>query len=157
MNIGTAIAKIRACGFQIHAEGDHIAVEPFDKLTAGQLGWLKANKPAILDHLRSTATVLEAGQPGNDLPAANDQGNPITVQVWTPVGDPVRVKARDQEHADFIKRMNPAPGMVRCCDCTHADIHAGIASCRAGVDSGLPIRGRWHSDRHPCESYQANA
>ena len=156
MNIGTAIAKIRACGFQIHAEGDHIAVEPFDKLTAGQLGWLKANKPEILDHLRSTATVLEAGQPGNDLPAANDSSQ-ITVQVWTPAGDPVRVRARDQEHAEWIQRMNPGPGMHRCADCQHATISAGIARCGAGVESGLPIRGRWYSDRHACDSYQATA
>lgn len=156
MNIATAIAKIRSCGFQIHAEGDHISVEPFDRLTAGQLGWLKANKPAILDHLRQPGRMID-DQGGNDIAPANDQSNPITVEVWTPAGDPVRVKASDQDHADFIKRMNPGPGMVRCADCAHADIHAGIASCRAGVESGLPIRGRWHSDRHPCESYQANA
>ena len=154
MNIAIAIAKIRSCGFQIHAEGDHISVEPFDRLTDGQLGWLKANKPAILDHLRSTATVLEAGQPGNDLPAANDQANPITVQVWTPAGDPVRVRARDQAHADFIRRMNPGPGMVRCADCQHADVRAGIASCRAGVESGLPIQGFWATDRHLCFEFQ---
>lgn len=150
MNIGTAISKIRSCGFEIHAEGDCIAVEPFDKLTAGQLGWLKANKPAILDQL------LIDDQGGNDIGPANDPGQ-ITAQAWTPAGDPARVKARDQEHAKFHNAMNPGQGMVRCCDCTHADIHAGIASCRAGAESGLPIRGRWYTDRHPCGSCKANA
>lgn len=151
MNIGTAIAKIRACGFQIHAEGDHISVEPFDRLTAGQLGWLRANKPAILDHL------LIDDQGGNDIAPANDQGNPITVEAFTPLGGRMLVRANSAEHAAWIQHMNPRPGMVRCCDCTHATITNGIASCGAGVESGLPIRGRWYSDRHACDSYQATA
>lgn len=46
---------------------------------------------------------------------------------------------------------------VRCADCRLATIANGIARCGAGVESGLPIRGRWYTDRHPCESYQANA
>ena len=152
MNIAIAIAKIRSCGFQIHAEGDHISVEPFDRLTAGQLGWLKANKPAILDHLRQPGRMID-DQGGHDLPASNDMAQPITVEVWTPAGDPVRVRARDQAHADFIKAMNPGPGMVRCCDCQHATITNGIARCQAGVESGLPIQGFWAAGRHPCAEF----
>ena len=39
---------------------------------------------------------------------------------------------------------------VRCVDCIHADIDAGIAQCRAGVKSGLPTRGYWYTDPHVC-------
>lgn len=46
---------------------------------------------------------------------------------------------------------------VRCADCRLATITNGIARCQAGVESGLPIRGRWYTDHHSCDSYQANA
>lgn len=42
---------------------------------------------------------------------------------------------------------------VRCCDCQRATITSGIAACGAGVDSGLPIAGYWHDDRHLCSAY----
>ena len=155
MDLSECLAKIEQAGFRIAIEGDSLTVAPASNLTDSQRRWIRDHKPEIIGHLRSTATVLEAGQPGNDLPAANDQANPITVQVWTPAGDPVRVRARDQAHADFIKAMNPAPGMVRCCDCQRATIANGIARCQAGVDSGLPIQGFWATDRHLCASYRA--
>jgi hypothetical protein len=44
--------------------------------------------------------------------------------------------------------------MRRCCDCRHAAIAEGIAACGADVDSGLPVGGFWHDDRHLCSSYQ---
>ena len=73
MSIATAIEKIRQAGFTIEAEGDSIAIEPFDELTDVQVGWLKSNKPDILTALRSEGAVLDANQAGNDIEPANDR------------------------------------------------------------------------------------
>lgn len=80
----------------------------------------------------------------------------IMVEAWTPAGTLMMVPAESAEHAAWIDRMNPPPipaPMVQCSDCQHAAITNGIASCAAGVESGLPIGGFWASDRHLCESY----
>jgi hypothetical protein len=72
MSIATAIEKIRQAGFVIEADGDHIAIEPFDELTVPQIAWLRGCKTDILNALRSEAAILDAGQSGNDIEAAND-------------------------------------------------------------------------------------
>lgn len=153
MDLSQCLAKIEQAGFRIAIEGDSLTVAPASNLTDSQRRWIRDHKPAILDHLRQPGRLIDADG-GHDLPASNDMAKPIMVEVWTPAGAPVRVKARDQAHANFIKAMNPAPGMVRCCDCQHADVQAGIASCRAGVESGLPIQGFWATDRHLCVEFQ---
>ena len=72
MSIAAAIEKIRQAGFTIEADGDYIAIEPFDELTVQQIEWLRGHKPDILDTLRSPGSVLETSQAGSDLQAAND-------------------------------------------------------------------------------------
>jgi hypothetical protein len=72
MSIATAIEKIRQAGFVIEADGDHIAIEPFDELTVQQIEWLRGCKPDILNALRSETAILDAGQSGNDIAPAND-------------------------------------------------------------------------------------
>jgi hypothetical protein len=73
MSIAAAIEKIRQAGFTIEADGDYIAIEPFDELSVQQVEWLRDHKPDILDTLRSPGSVLEASQAGSDLEAANDR------------------------------------------------------------------------------------
>ena len=146
------IDRIERCGLHLAADGPDIVVTPAGRLTDPQKQWIRRHKDELLEALRQPGRLID-DQGGHDLPASNDMAKPIMVEVWTPAGAPVRVKARDQEHAEFIKAMNPAPGMVRCCDCQHADVRAGIASCRAGVDSGLPIQGFWATDRHLCAEF----
>ena len=73
MSIAAAIEKIRQAGFTIVADGDYIAIEPFDELTVQQIEWLRVHKPDILDTLRSPGSVLETSQAGSDLQAANDR------------------------------------------------------------------------------------
>ncbi len=76
MTVATAIEKIRQSGFVIEAEGDRIAIDPFDALTAGQVAWLREHKSEILAELRAmraSDALLEAGQPGNDIQPANDR------------------------------------------------------------------------------------
>lgn len=156
MSIATAIQAIRDAGFKIEAEGDYIAIEPFDLLTDEQVDWLKAHKPDILEELRSPGAILDANQPGDDIEPANNP-KPITVEAWTPAGILMLVEASSVEHAQWIERMNPPPipaRAVRCCECAHARVTAGIARCAVGVESGLPIAGFWATDRHRCGEYQ---
>ena len=72
MSITAAIQKIRKAGFSIEADGDAIAIQPFDELTDVQVDWLKTNKPDILSALKSEGAILETNQAGNDVPPAND-------------------------------------------------------------------------------------
>lgn len=74
MTVATAIKKIRQSGFVIEAEGDNIAIDPFDALPDGQLTWLREHKHAVLDELRAmreTNALLEASQAGSDIQPAN--------------------------------------------------------------------------------------
>lgn len=72
-NITASIQKLRQAGFSIEADGDAIAIDPFDELTDAQVDWLKSHKPDILTALRSEGTILDAGQGGNDIEPANDR------------------------------------------------------------------------------------
>lgn len=78
MSIAETIQKIEAAGFHLVADGADLIVQPPGKLSEQQRGYLKAHKAEIIAALRSSETLLEAGQPGDDLPAANDR---ITVHV----------------------------------------------------------------------------
>lgn len=201
---------IKSAGFDLRVEAGRLVVSPFSKLTEGQLAWLRSHKAEILDTLRQTGRVMEAGQGGQDVPPANDpdQGR-ITVHVPSlrlangrAVACDLSVPANrlpDLEIALGIERQMPAalppelvhvalavcracgdgkahqaamledlrhypstqfPALiahfraklepVRCVDCAHAVIDAGIAECRAGVKSGLPTRGYWYTDAHVC-------
>ena len=46
-----------------------------------------------------------------------------------------------------------------CGACQHSrpTQHPAILDCAAGVLSGLPIAGRWHTDRHDCERFTVQA
>jgi hypothetical protein len=47
------------------------------------------------------------------------------------------------------------PTTICCGDCRHgtATDHQAILECGLGIPSGLPIRGRWATDRHRCEEF----
>ena len=50
---------------------------------------------------------------------------------------------------------DPAP-VITCGTCRHglsSDQHPAITHCAAGAASGLPIGGRWHTDRHHCPEF----
>lgn len=50
--------------------------------------------------------------------------------------------------------ITPAP-MICCGDCQHGipTDHPAILTCGLGITSGLPIIGRWSTDRHRCEQF----
>lgn len=108
MSIAAAIEKIRQAGFTIEADGNHIAIKPFDELTAQQIEWLRGCKPDILAALRSPGAILDGGQAGNDIEAANQE--PILARAYTPAGTMMMVEADSVEHAAWIRKMNPPPG-----------------------------------------------
>lgn len=45
--------------------------------------------------------------------------------------------------------------LISCGDCRHgiATVHPAIVTCGLGIPSGLPINGRWSTDRHGCEGF----
>jgi hypothetical protein len=79
MSIAEAIVKMHQAGFVMAANGDALSVSPANRLTDTQRQFIRENKPAILAALRSPGAVLDACQPGNDLPPANDDR--VTVHV----------------------------------------------------------------------------
>ena len=78
--------RIKQSGFSVEVEtvdnANALFIEPFDKLTAEQLAYLKANKQAIIDEL-------------------------LTTTVYTPNGQALTTLARNAEHKAFLIRMNP--------------------------------------------------
>lgn len=150
MNAHDIISTIEAAGFHLAADGEDILVTPPGQLSEEQRQYLRDHKPAILAALKTPGTEIHSGQGGHDIEPANHP-EPILATAYTPAGNMMMAEADSAEHAAWIERMNPR--MVRCCDCVHANVKAGIARCGAGVDSGLPIAGYWHDDRHLCSAY----
>ena len=68
---------------------------------------IERNQPRNL-HATEPQKTAQSEIPKNAFQVAQKNG-PILVQAWTPNGDMITVTARDQAHADFIRRMNPAP------------------------------------------------
>ena len=70
--------------------------------------------------------------------------------------------------ADHFRRQLPDPDenglraaapTICCGDCQHgtATDHPAILTCGLGIPSGLPIRGRWSTDRHGCGQFAARS
>jgi len=82
----SALQKIKNAGFDIDLQGDSFIVTPSSSLNNKQREFLKAHKAEIIKEL---------------------QTNDLTVVIFTPAGNALVVEARDKEHAEFLKRMNP--------------------------------------------------
>jgi hypothetical protein len=80
------LSSIKKAGFTVSLEtvdsANALYIAPYNRLTAEQLAFLKANKQAII----------------NDL---------LMTTVHTPNGQALTVLARDAEHKAFLLRMNP--------------------------------------------------
>lgn len=210
MNGAAYVEKIRSAGFDLRADGDRLLVSPVDQLSDGQRQFLRSHKAEILDTLRQSGRVMEAGQGGQDVPPANDpdqgrvtvhvpslrlaNGRAVACDLSVPANRlPELEKALGIQHQtpgtlppelvhvalaickaygdgdahqaamlEDLRHYPPAqfPALlehfraklapVRCVDCTYALIDAGIAQCRAGVESGLPIRGYFYTSPHVC-------
>ena len=114
------------------------------------------------------------------LLAGRMQKKPEPAEIWviafTPLGEPITVKARDAGHAEQIRRVNPAPdtqgardhptaeeptthaAMVRCCACLHAltTAHPVLVDCgrqQPAPGSCGPFRW-WGNDFHVCNEFE---
>ena len=133
------IRRIECAGFAVALTRGSLAVSPASGLNDKQREFIRSHRDELVAALRSSETLTDS-EGGHDLEPANDP--PITVECWTPLGHPVRVTADSPEHAEWIRQSNPRPPLtVRCTDCHHARIDGGIARCKAGVESGLPVGG----------------
>lgn len=102
MNVVTAIEAMHAAGFVLAAMGGRLSVSPAEGLSEKQRAFIRDHKTEILECLRESEAILDAGQPGDDLAA-----HPIMVEAWTPAGSRLAVQADSPEHAEWIRRMNP--------------------------------------------------
>jgi hypothetical protein len=161
---------MREHGFTLRKNGLGIAIEPFSMLTEAQIEFIKANKAQILE-------AMESGGP------ANEDAAPFPITIHTPMGGAVTVMARDEAHADWLRRMNPPPPdgftpiegrptpnappapaipkPVRCRDCIHAQAttHPVMLDCAMKIPapgSCGPYR-RWGDDLHCCGLFEGRA
>ena len=98
----SALLKIRNAGFQIEIDNGDLLIEPGDKLTDKQLDFLKSHKAEIISDLRAER-------------AANEIISSLMVRCYSPSGLCYEVEARDEEHAAWLKRMNPKPKGNKSC------------------------------------------
>ena len=82
----SALTKIKEAGFSLTLEGDNFKIIPFSKLTTKQREFLKSHKAEIISDLKA---------------------EPLIVICYTPRGEAIEIEARDPEHAEWLKRMNP--------------------------------------------------
>ncbi len=128
-------ARIQQAGFILEAVDGNLYIEPFSKLTNRQRAFLKRHKAEIIAELTDAANetgdrltmrrcdtcrteTLHQRLEGQwqctrrhpAWPRFNDSGRtgPV-VECWSPSGRPIRIKARDPEHAEWLRRMNPPP------------------------------------------------
>lgn len=69
---------------------------------------IRRHKPELLDLLtgKSSATTDEASKPDTIGCDDTKRGGPF-VTVYTPAGAAMTVQAKDADHAEWLKRMNP--------------------------------------------------
>jgi hypothetical protein len=92
----TALQRIKRAGFEISLSGDSFTVCPASSLTTEQRDFLKTHKAEIIRELEASN-------------AAATASDPLLVEVWTPSGTPLMVRADNADHAAWLQRMNPKP------------------------------------------------
>ncbi len=80
----TALSKIRESGFNVDLEGDSFKITPSSKLTENQRDFLKSHKAEIIGELKS-----------------------LLVLCYSPSGLCYEIEAQDQDHAEWLQKMNP--------------------------------------------------
>ena len=89
-----ALIQIQNAGFNLTISNTgNLLIEPASKLTEQQHHFLKAHKAELL-------AAIKAEQAANQIISRY-------VTCYTPSGIAIEVLARDDEHAEFLQRMNP--------------------------------------------------
>lgn len=82
----SALSRIEKAGFKVFMDGDNLAINPASNLNQSQRDFLKSHKAEIIAELKI-----------------------IKVICWTPAGNPLEVVARDEDHAEQLRKWNPEP------------------------------------------------
>jgi hypothetical protein len=56
--------------------------------------------------------IIENARAKGQLPAKDKPRQKLTVEVYTPAGDMLTVEARDEAHAQWLRRVNPKPSQA---------------------------------------------
>ena len=89
----SALQKIKSAGFNVNLQGDSFEITPSSLLNSQQREFLKTHKAEIIQELHD---------------------DELTVVIFTPAGNALVVEARNKEHAEFLKRMNPPRSTQSC-------------------------------------------
>ncbi len=128
--------RIRDAGFELTVEDGTLYVEPASRLTEDQREFIRRHKAELIAELTaandgdrlamrrcdtcSTDTLHQRleGQwrctrrhPPWPRFDDSDRTGPV-VECWTPAGGSILIRARDQQHAEWLRRMNPPPESV---------------------------------------------
>jgi len=131
----TLAARIQQAGFILEVEGGNLYVKPFSKLTDQQRAFLKRHKAELIAELTAAANestdrlaMRRCDTCGTDTLHQrlegqwrctrrhppwprfddSDRTGPV-VECWTPAGGRILIRARDQQHAEWLRKMNPKP------------------------------------------------
>jgi hypothetical protein len=94
MRVADFISDLKVAGFSVAAEGPDLVVMPASKLTDPQRQFIRQHKAEIMAALTQEQLSGDAD---------------LWVEVWTPSGTRLMVRADSPEHAVNLKRWNPAP------------------------------------------------
>lgn len=119
MDAEILLTELKQEGLTVTAQGDRLIVESPAGITLSQKALLQEYKPQLLKRL--TQAVQESANEQPTLPDTPEQADSIpvetepsataglVVEVFTPLGGKMTVKANSSAHAEWLKRMNPQP------------------------------------------------
>ncbi len=129
--------KITAAGFTLETDGKKLVVKPSGRLTDQQRQFIRDHRDQIIAELLAAnddgdrLAMRPCPTCGNDTlhqriegrwqctrqhphwPRFDDSGRtgPV-VECWTPAGGRIVIRAEDEAHAAWLRRMNPPPDSV---------------------------------------------
>ena len=124
MDATELLAELKQEGLTVSALGDRLIVESLVGITLSQKALLSEYKPELLKLLAQETANEPPTMP--DTPAqanthallahpAQSVASGIMVEVFTPLGRKLSVKADSPAHAEWLIRMNPQPNNhVKC-------------------------------------------
>ena len=115
------LAELKQEGLTVSAQGDRLIVESLAGITLSQKALLQEYKPQLLKLL--TQPVQEKANASPTMPETPEQADtqafPVDaepsstagfmIDVFTPLGSKLTVKANSSAHAEWLRHMNPKP------------------------------------------------
>lgn len=108
MDARTLLAELHRAGLSLAADGDRLLVEADGPITDRQRAAIRTHKPELLKLLAATAQAQTQKHRLADVDAPNHPVSRLFVTLQTPAGGVVTIQADSLEHAEQLKRWNPA-------------------------------------------------